>query len=119
MGTLYAAKRKDIIEYLIHQLYYLEDNIIYANKCLPRGLYIPIAHSASDRHQSLLRIVPNEGKCLDSKQKVPFLLFCEVEQHDYPTSSPLICEELTESETALLSSSGLYVLIDQHKKHRK
>ena len=85
----------------------LQDNIVYANKCLPRGLYIPIAHSASDYHQSLLRIVPNEGKCLDSKQKVPFLLFCEVEQHHYPTSSPLICEELTESESALLSSCSV------------
>ena len=76
----------------------------YANKCLPRGLYIPIAHKASEKHKSLLRIVPNESKCLDSKQKVPFLFFCEVEEHDYSTSSPLICEELTESETALLSS---------------
>eukprot|EP01084_Bolivina_argentea_P033241 61513_1 len=84
----------------------LEDNIRYANKCLPRGLYIPIAHNASDNHKSLLRIVPNEGNCLDSKQKVPFLLFCEIEQHNYPTSSPAICEELTESETALLSSFG-------------
>eukprot|EP01084_Bolivina_argentea_P033240 61511_1 len=98
----------------------LEDNIRYANKCLPRGLYIPIAHNASDNHKSLLRIVPNEGNCLDSKQKVPFLLFCEIEQHNYPTSSPAICEELTESETALLSSSGLYVLIDEHRKrHHK
>lgn len=82
----------------------MEDNINYANKCLPRGLYIPIAHSASESHKSLLRIVPSEGKCLDSKQKVPFLLFCEIEQHQYPTSSSQICEELTESETALLAS---------------
>merc|ERR1711902_260891 len=35
----------------------LEDNIRYANKCLPRGLYVPINKSASDRHRSLLRIV--------------------------------------------------------------
>eukprot|EP01083_Nonionella_stella_P095459 268039_1 len=96
----------------------LEDNIRYANKCLPRGLYIPIALRASDSHKSLLRIVPNESKCLDSKQKVPFLLFCEIEQHVYPTSSPQICEELTESESALLSSSGLYVLIDEHRKRK-
>eukprot|EP00484_Ammonia_sp_Unknown_P025398 CAMPEP_0197024018 /NCGR_PEP_ID=MMETSP1384-20130603/4673_1 /TAXON_ID=29189 /ORGANISM="Ammonia sp." /LENGTH=1099 /DNA_ID=CAMNT_0042452345 /DNA_START=16 /DNA_END=3315 /DNA_ORIENTATION=+ len=96
----------------------LEENIRYANKCLPRGLYIPIAHSASERHQSLLRIVPSDAKCLDSKQKVPFLLFCEVEQHEYPVSSPQICEELTESDTALLQSSGLYVLIDEHRKKK-
>eukprot|EP00485_Elphidium_margaritaceum_P001638 CAMPEP_0202688812 /NCGR_PEP_ID=MMETSP1385-20130828/4234_1 /ASSEMBLY_ACC=CAM_ASM_000861 /TAXON_ID=933848 /ORGANISM="Elphidium margaritaceum" /LENGTH=1014 /DNA_ID=CAMNT_0049343857 /DNA_START=87 /DNA_END=3131 /DNA_ORIENTATION=- len=97
----------------------LEENIRYANKCLPRGLYIPIAHSASEPHKSLLRIVPSEAKCLDSKQKVPFLLFCEVEQHSYPVSSSQICEELTESDSALLQSSGLYVLIDEHKKRRQ
>ena len=106
----------------------LEENVEYANKCLPRGLYLPIAHRASDGHRSLLRIVPKVSKCLASKQKVPFMLFCEVKRHAYPTSSPDIIEELVEStDAALLSGSGTYVLIDsnvsrndgKHSKNRK
>ncbi|ETO19039.1 hypothetical protein RFI_18199, partial [Reticulomyxa filosa] len=68
-------------------------NMDYANSTLPQGLYLPIAASATTKHKSIKAVCAKECRCLDSAEKVPFMMFCEVVNHDYPTSSQNIIDE--------------------------
>jgi len=85
-------------------------NLHHANGILPRGLYFPCNLRASDPHLSLLRIIPESCIVLDSKDKVPFLLHCEIRRNSYPTFSNRVCDQLEELSNTLPNAAIPYPL---------
>jgi len=83
----------------------LRKNLEHANSVLPSGLYFPIGLRSSERHSSILRIIPESNVVLDSKDKVPFLFHVEVRINDYPRFSNRICDQLQDSNLLFPSRS--------------
>lgn len=100
-----AANLKD--HHPEHRREVLEKNLIHANAALPRGLYFPTNLKATDPHRSILRLIPESCRVLDSKDKCPYLLNAEVQINDHGCNDPNISDCLQP-----VKGSDMYVLVD-------
>lgn len=70
------------------------------NNHLPVGLYLPL-WNASDPHYTTLRILPEESKVLNSKEKVPYIVVFEILRSDARSSTKDL-QQVAQSYVAII-----------------
>jgi len=61
-----------------HRKKLLQKNLEHISKNLRSGLYFPLQHHSNERHLSLQCPIPEAGRIMNSKNKVPFMMTWEV-----------------------------------------
>ena len=64
----------------------LKSEMSKINQNLPVGLYLPL-WNASQPHYTILRLLPEESKVLNSKERVPYIVVFEILKSDAQSSA--------------------------------
>jgi len=78
-----------------HRQELLVKNLEHLSSHLMNGLYFPLQHSANLPHLTLQAPIPEEGRIMSSKAKVPFLMVWEVNQSNIPVCDSQVPELLS------------------------